>query len=366
MARAIWTGSLAFGLVNVPVGIYSATEDKSPRFHQFQRGTSSRIRYRRVNEDTGEEVEYGDIVKGADIGGGQHVIVTPEELEEIEPGRSRTIDVSDFVDAQEIDPIYYQKTYYLAPRDETAERAYNLLAQALDRADRVGIATFVMRNKQYLAAIRPKGEVLTLETMFFADEVRDPMSEIETLPADTPTRERDVQTAVALVESMTTEWDPRNYRDTYRERVEDLIEAKRKGEDVVTEEEGPGETNVVDLMDALRASIERARAHKPGNAHQAGRLQTRPASAGDRGAQQGEDARDKDKDKARGKRERGTSAASEDELSGLSKKELYDMAQDLGVSGRSSMTKDELATAVAAARGDTSGGTKAGRARKAS
>jgi DNA end-binding protein Ku len=262
VARAIWTGSLTFGLVNVPVGLYSATEDKTVHFNQFERGTSSRIRYRRINEDTGEEVDYDDIVKGEDIGDGRYVIVTPEELEKIEPGRSRTIDISDFVDVAEIDPIYYQKTYYLAPQNDEAQRAYALLLQAMKRAGRVGIATFVMRSKQYLAAIRPQGDVLTLETMFFADEVRDPTEEIEQLPVRHSFKSRDLDMAVSLIDSMTTEWDPGNYRDTYRDRVNELIEAKRRGDEVVTEGEPEAADNVLDLMEALRASVEGAKSFR--------------------------------------------------------------------------------------------------------
>lgn len=330
MARAIWTGALTFGLVNVPVGLYSATEDKSVHFNQFERGTSSRIRYRRINEDTGEEVDYGDIVKGEDIGGGQYVIVTPEELEEIEPGRSRVIDISDFVDVAQIDPIYYDKTYYLAPQDEEAQRAYALLLQAMERAERVAIATFVMRSKQYLAAVRPQGDVLTLETMYFADEVRDPVEEIDQLPVRHSFKSRDLDMAVSLIDSMSTEWDPTNYRDTYRDRVNELIEAKRRGEEVVTEGVPETAENVVDLMSALRASVEAAGKHRPGNAGTDRALATRKA-------------------------ERGSERPSDDDLEDMSKKELYDLAQDLDVPGRSKMTRDELARAVADARaGSTS------------
>jgi DNA end-binding protein Ku len=324
MARAIWSGSLSFGLVNVPVGLFSATEDKTVHFHQFEKGTSSRIRYRRVNEDTGEEVDYDDIVKGAEVGDGQFVTLTPEELESVEPGRSRTIDISDFVDVDEIDPIYYQKTYYLAPRDEPAQRAYALLVRAMDEAQRVGIATFVMRSKQYLAAVRPKGDVLTLETMFFADEVRDPASELEKLPTKVRLRTRDVDMAVSLIESMTTEWDPTNYRDTYRERVEELIDAKKNDEQVVTTQPAGDEGQVLDLMDALQASLERAKGHQAGNAT-AEKLQRRRS-----GADAGPD-----------------DAA----LSDLSKSQLYDLASELDVPGRSSMSKTELEKAVAAAQG---------------
>src|ERR1700712_3406867 len=183
MARAIWTGSVSFGLVNVPVGLYSATQDHDVHFHQFEKGTSSRIRNERVNEDTGDEVAYGDIVKGAEAGDGGYVMLTQEELESVEPGRRRTIEISDFVDAADIDPVYYQKSYYLAPTDEAAAKLYALLVKAMAKAERIGVATFVMRGKQYLAAIRPHDKVLILETMYFADEVRDPVEEIEQLPA---------------------------------------------------------------------------------------------------------------------------------------------------------------------------------------
>ncbi|MDK3255782.1 Ku protein [Blastococcus capsensis] len=326
MARAIWTGALTFGLVNVPVGLYSATQDKSVHFNQFERGTSSRIRYKRINEDTGEEVDYDDIVKGEEVGDGRYVIVAPEELEEIEPGRSRVIDISDFVDVAQIDPVYYGKTYYLAPQDEGAQRAYALLLQAMERAERVGIATFVMRSKQYLAAVRPQGDVLTLETMFFADEVRDPVEEIEQLPVRHSFKSRDLDMAVSLIDSMSTDWDPTNYRDTYRDRVNELIEAKRRGEEVVTE--GAPETagNVVDLMEALRASVEAAGKHRPGNRGPDRKLATRKADGGP------------------------TAGGSDEELQDMSKQELYDLAQELDVSGRSKMTRDELLDAVATAR----------------
>ena len=185
MARAIWTGSVSFGLVNVPVGLYSATQDHDVHFHQFEKGTSSRIRNRRVNEDTGDEVAYEDVVKGAELSDGGYVMLTQEELESVEPGKSRTIDISDFVDASEIEPVYYQKSYYLAPSDDSAKKAYMLLLKAMDKAERIGVATFVMRGKQYLAAIRPSGNVLVLETMFFADEVREPAEELDQLPTRT-------------------------------------------------------------------------------------------------------------------------------------------------------------------------------------
>lgn len=256
MARAIWTGSVSFGLVNVPVGLFSATEDHTVHFSQFERDTPNRVRNKRVNEETGEEVDYADIVKGYDIGGGDYVIVTPDELEEVEPGRSRTIEISDFVDQNEIDPIYYQKTYYLAPQGDGADRPYGLLLQAMQKANRVAIATFVMRGKQYLAGIRPAGDVLALETMFFADEIRDPADELDNLPRRQKFAGRELDMALSLIETMTVPWKPEAFHDTYRERVMGLIDAKRRGEEVVTEGREPEEGNVVDLMEALQRSLE--------------------------------------------------------------------------------------------------------------
>ena len=261
MARAIWSGSVAFGLVNVPVGLFAATEDRTVHFNQFQEGTSDRIRYKRVNERTGREVGLDRIVRGHEVGDGDYVLLSDEDLEAVEPGRSRTVDITDFVDLAEIDPIYYQKTYYLGPRGEGAARPYALLHRAMADTGKAGIATFVMHGKQYLATIRAaEPDVLVLETMFFADEVRDAADVIEDLPAGETFRGRELTVAKQLVESMTTGWNPANYRDTYRERVEDLIKRKQRGEEIVTEGGGaPEDSNVTDLMDALRRSAEEMR-----------------------------------------------------------------------------------------------------------
>ncbi len=275
MARAIWTGSVAFGLVNVPVGLYAATEDRTVHFNQFQAGTSDRIRYKRVNERTGREVELADIVRGHEVSNDDYVLVTDEELAAVDPGRSRTIDIADFVELAEIDPIYFQKTYYLAPQGEGAVRAYALLHRAMTDTGKAGIAAFVMHGKQYLAAIRATPDVLALETMFFADEVRDPREEIEDLPHREAFRGRELTIAKQLVESMMTRWNPQNYRDTYRKRVEDLIERKRRGEEIVTEGAPPEDSNVVDLMDALRRSAEQARGRRSAGARSKGKAASR-------------------------------------------------------------------------------------------
>ena len=259
MGRAIWTGSLSFGLVSVPVGLYSATEDKTVRFNQFQAGTPDRVRNKRVNERTGEEVEYRDVVKGVDVGGGEFVIVTPEELDAVEPEKSRTIAVTDFVDLGEIDPVHFQRTYYLAPQGDQARRAYALLLKVMSESKKVGIATFVMRSKEYLVAVRPGDDVLALETMFFSDEIRDPVKEIEGVPVEEDFTNRELETAKLLIDSMTTKFDSENYHDTYRERVEELVERKRKGEEIVSEPLPKEVAPVVDLADALQRSVEAAK-----------------------------------------------------------------------------------------------------------
>ncbi len=320
MARSIWTGSLSFGLVNVPVGLFSATQEHKVHFHQFEEGTSSRIRYQRVNEDTGDEVAYDDIVKGAEVDDGEYVMLTQEELESVEPGKSRTIDINDFVDAAEIDPIYFQKTYYLAPSDEAAKKAYALLARAMEKAERIGIATFVMRGRQYLAAVRPKDGVLVLETMYFADEVRDPKKELDNIPQRASGRGKDLQMAVDLIEALTTRWDPKNYRDTYTDRVEELVKAKKKDRVVVTERDSEAtDKKVVDLLSALQASIDDSKKHRPGN-------------------------RDVEKLKTR-KRE-----ARDLDLEDLSKKQLDELARELDIKGRSKMSAQKLRTAIEKAR----------------
>jgi DNA end-binding protein Ku len=174
MARAIWTGVITFGLVTVPVGLYTTAEDHTVYFLQLQRGTSDRIRNRRVNERTGDEVDTSDIAKGFETDEGEYVIVEPEELDEIAPGRTQPIDTSDFVDLDAIEPVYFNRTYYIAPRGKGCTRVYELLRAALSQANKVGIATFVMRDKQYLTALRAEDRVLVLQTLHWADEVRDP------------------------------------------------------------------------------------------------------------------------------------------------------------------------------------------------
>ncbi len=268
MAKAIWTGSLSFGLVNVPVGLYSATEDRSIHFNQFRAGTSERIRNKRVSEQTGEEVAYGDIVKGYDLGGGEYVILTPDELASVAPGPSRTIEVTDFVELADIDPIYFDKPYFLAPHGKNGDRAYELLRRVMAETNKVAIATFVMRDKQYLVAVRPEKAALVLETLLFADEVRDPVKEIDVLPVEATFEKRETEMAKLLIDSMTTSWEPKTYRDTYRERVEELIDQKRQGTVVVNEGPRAEPAPVVDLLAALQASVTAAKSRQSdGSAH---------------------------------------------------------------------------------------------------
>jgi DNA end-binding protein Ku len=257
MPRSIWNGALSFGLVNVPVQLFSAVEQKDISFHEFQAGTGARIRHKRVSERSGREIDYSDIEKGYETSKGKYVMLTREELESVEPGKSRTIDIEDFVELAEIDPIYFDKPYYVAPQ-KGAEKPYALLRSALEHSDRVAIARFVMRTKQYLAAIRVADDVLVLETMYFADEIRDTKS--LNVPKRTKVPDRERRVAEQLIDSMTVAWKPERYEDTYRARVLDLIRRKGRGQEIAVETERPQSAEVVDLVEALQRSLE---ARKP-------------------------------------------------------------------------------------------------------
>jgi DNA end-binding protein Ku len=324
MARAIWTGSITFGLVSIPVGLFSATEDHTVHFHQFQRETSDRIRNQRVNERTGKEVEYADIVKGADVGDGEHVIVEPDELDSIAPGRSRTVEITDFVDLDEIDPLYFNRTYWLAPTGDQHTHPYRLLLEAMTRTNRAAIGTFVMRGKEYLAAIRPDGDVLALETMFFADEVRDPAKELDNIPESGAAKGRELDMATQLIESMSGPWRPDSYRDSYQDRVRKLIEDKRRGREIVTESAGPEPTEVSDLLAALERSVSEARGR---------------GGAGKRGGGGGG-----------GGGGRTGSSSGRTDLADATKTELLEVARELDIPGRSRMKREQLVEAVADAR----------------
>ncbi|TDC99295.1 Ku protein [Saccharopolyspora terrae] len=304
MPRKIWTGSINFGLVTIPVGLYAATEDHTIQFHQYQRGTTDRIRYKRVNETTGEEVGYNDIVKGREHGDGI-ITVEQSELDEIAPGRSRTIDISTFVDLGEIDPVHFQKTYWLAPNSKEHYRPYNLLRSAMEQTGQAGIATFVLRGKQYLTAVRADSDVLALNTLYFADEIRDPADLVGDQPEQSKPTDKELQMATTIIESMSGEWQPEEYSDTYTERVEELLAEKARGGEVQAAEAPPQPTDVIDLTEALRRSVDEAR--------------------------------------------KGRKPAPSEDLSELTKAELDDRAKQLGIKGRSKMKRAELEQAVAEA-----------------
>lgn len=301
MPRATWSGSVSFGLVNVPVKLYTAVRERRVRFHQIERETGSRIRYRKVSEQSGEEVPPEDIVKGFEISPGEYVPIAEEELDSAAPEASRAIEIEDFVDLSEIEPAYFDRTYYLEPDGQGAGKPYSLLLQTMQRTGRVAIGRFVMRSRQHLAALRPVDGALALETMHFPDEMLD--TEDLNLPAEADLSDRELRAAEQLVESLTTDWEPERYRDTHRERVMEIIERKAEGQEVLAEPVADEGAEVVDLMSALEASLE-------------GR--------------------------------RGRRAEVPDELESLTKDELYDLARKADVEGRSEMSKQDLIEALKA------------------
>jgi DNA end-binding protein Ku len=292
MPQAIWTGSISFGLINIPVKLYPATKPGDVRFREVQRGTGRRIRHRRVVETaephvpserpeprtsreplsdrdaevpdralalpSDSEVDRDEVVKGFDLGDEGLVTVTDEELWDLRPERSDTIDLEEFVGLEEIDPVFFERSYYLAPRPGMgAEKPYVLLLRALEDSRKLGVARFVLRTKEHLAAIRPVSGALALETLFYLDEVRS-ASEIVDLPADLEIADREVQLANQLIDTLSGSWRPDRYRDGFRERVLELIGSKaaRAIPAERTEPEAPSRAPVSDLMEALRASVE--------------------------------------------------------------------------------------------------------------
>jgi DNA end-binding protein Ku len=328
MARALWTGFVSFGLVSVPVGMFRATNDQTVHFNQIHKGTSHRIRYKKVDEVTGEEVPAEEIVNGYDPGDGEYVIVTKEELKDAAPGKSELIEISDFVDLSSIDPVYFRATYYLAPRGKGADRAYSLLRQAMQETNKIGIATLVLRDKEHLVAIRPGEDALILETMYFPAEIRSASDELDTLPEQVTFEGRELEVAKTLVESLAVDWQPDRYQNTYRARVEELIESKRQGNAVVPKTDTRPKTNVVDLMSALEASVART-ASEP-------RVAT----------------------KAKKAKSAKNVEPPEPALEDLTKTELLSIAADFDLPGRSTMNKAELVAALTDA-----GATARGRAR---
>ena len=261
MPRSIWTGAISFGLVNVPVKLYSAVSKKTVRFHQLHDKDGVRIQQKRVCPVDGEEVAYDHIVKGYEITPEQYVIVEPAELEAIEPRKTKTIDIEDFVDLDDIDPLFYDHPYYLLP-GTGAGKPYKLLVDAMEDAGKVGIARVVIRQKEQLVALRPAGDgVLAMQTMNFADEVVSPDKFDEKPDADVDTSKRELDMAKQLIDSLSSDWDPSKYKDTYRERVLELIEQKAEGKEIAVQPVEDVEP-VPDLMAALEASVKAARQDK--------------------------------------------------------------------------------------------------------
>jgi DNA end-binding protein Ku len=300
MARAVWTGSISFGLVSIPVRLYPATSPRDPRFHLVDRTTGRRVRYRRVveepppveeelDQDAGDaeiesppvaepppapqssrpassapappperEVSYEETARGYDVGEGRHVVVEREELEALRPEPSRTIEIEHFVSLEEVDPVHFEKSYQLAPAEETGEKPYALLRTAMERTGRVAVGRFVLRSREHLVLIRPTLGILGLETLYFEDEVRRP--EERWTQAIQAVEEKvsgaEVEMAERLVEALAVEWNPSRYRDDYRERVQDLIESRTPAEEPAPVE--PAGASVTDLMAVLKASVEAA------------------------------------------------------------------------------------------------------------
>ena len=259
MPRSIWKGSITFGLVNIPVGLYSAETRDEIHFKMLDKKTMSPIHYKRVSEESGKEVAWDDIVRGYEFSPGQYVVMSDEDLKRAKPEATQTIDIVDFVDLEEISPLYFDKPYYLGP-DKKGAKAYALLREVLRRTNKVGIAKVVIRTRQYLAAVVARGEVLTLELLRFAHELRDP-SELDVPKGKEGVSERELDMAERLVEGMVDAWDPEKYKDDYRRDLMKMIEERvEAGQLEASPEPAPKQQrradNVVDLMALLKRSVE--------------------------------------------------------------------------------------------------------------
>jgi len=255
--RPIWSGTISFGLVSVPVKMYAATESKELKFHFLHKDDLMPIGYDKVRKDTGEHVDPEDVVRGFEIEKGRYVELTDEDIDRLDIELTHSIDICDFVDLDEIDPIYFRKAYYLVP-EEGAEKPYRLLAEALDQTGKVAIAKVVIRKKQHLAALRPYEGTILLETMYFADEVRKP----ESVDTKGQLRKAEVDMAKSLVQNLSAKFDPSKYDDTYRKELLELLRAKEATGVVPEPKETGEEAEVVDLMQALRESVERTKSQR--------------------------------------------------------------------------------------------------------
>jgi DNA end-binding protein Ku len=270
MPRSIWTGAISFGLVTVPVRLSPAVRRQSVSFHQLHASDGARVQHRRFCSEEEREIPNEEIVRGYELEGGRYVTVTDEELERLDPDRTHTIDIERFVEIGEIDPMLYDSSYYAIPDGEVAVKPYDLLRRAMDESGRVAIGRVVIRTKEHLAALRPTGDLLTVSTMLFPDEMvaRD---QVELPEASAKTSDNEAKMARQLVDSLSGEFDPDSYRDTYRERVLELIESKARGEEIVVEPAAERTEPAPDLMAALEASIDRARGNgKAGSSNKGG------------------------------------------------------------------------------------------------
>src|SRR4051812_35933569 len=312
MPRAIWTGSITFGLVNVPVRVYSAVSEHKLHFHLVHQPDDSPIGYQKICKQEGRPVPDDEIVKAFEFAKGEFVYMEDEDFEAARVEGYKTIDISDFVPEDDIDPIYFAHTYYVGPQ-EGSERVYSLLVQAMQQSGLTAIAKFVMRDQQHLGALRIREGVITLEQLHFADEIR-PVDEIR--PAHAKVDKRELEMAAQLIESFTSEWQPKRYKDTYRDALCEIIRAKRAGKEVHVrppeEEEAP-----TDLLAALRASVQAAQRGRPTPGRRA------RSSARNGGSRNGRDG-----------------------LESLSKAELEQRAKRANIPGRSKMSKDELIEAL--------------------
>jgi DNA end-binding protein Ku len=270
MARAIWKGSINFGLVNIPVALHSGEERQELSFRLLDRRNLAPVRYKRVNERTGREVPWEEIVKGYEYKKGEYVVLTEEDFRRADVEGTQTVEITGFVDASEIDPVYYDKPYYLEPLKK-ARKSYALLREVLERTGKIGIGKIVIRSRQYLASVMVWGSVLVVNLLHYANELRDP-AELELPPQNLKTldiAEKEIKLAERLVETMIEPWEPAKYQDTYREKLLALIEKKAKSGATEAIEELPKEVRqkrtaqVVDIMDLLKRSVEKAKDEAP-------------------------------------------------------------------------------------------------------
>ncbi len=303
MARPTWSGAVSFGLVTVPVELYTAVRPQTVRFRQLSRQTQAPVRQRLVDASTGEEITRDDIVKGYELEDGRFVVVEPDELEELRPEASRMIRIHAYVEQSEIDPVFYDRAYYLAPNGEVARRPYQLLTEAMGRTEQVAVATFVMRNREYLAAIRARDGVLVLSTMHHAAEVLEPEELDLDLERGASPSDQELAMAEQLIGSMRTEFDPEAFPDRHRADVLEYLEGKAEGRTVEVDTGRADRGNVVDLMAALEQSLQRAQSGSKG-------------------------------------------APPSTEYGAMTKSELYELARERDIPGRSSLSKAELIEAL--------------------